>query len=124
MKTITIDGVKYKLIPMKNDEPIILEQNLKFEVYHKDLGEYNWKDAKKVCEELKDGWRLPTRQELHLIWLNKDDIGGFSNGCYWTSNEVYNKFNAWNQYFLNGSQNSLYKANAYNVRPVRNIIKT
>lgn len=123
MKTITIDGVKYKLTPMKNDEPIILEQNLKFEVYHKDLGEYNWKDAKKVCEDLGDGWRLPTREELHVMWLNRNTIRSFAAGYYWSSSEDDNNF-AWGQYFYYGHQDYYLKGNTNYVRPVRNIIKT
>ena len=120
MKTITIDGVKYKLTPMKNDEPIILEQNLKFEVYHKDLGEHTWKDAKKVCEELGDGWRLPTREELHFIWLNKNFIGGFAAAYYWSSSESSNLY-AWYQSFINGDQSYNFKDNTYYVRAVRDI---
>jgi hypothetical protein len=85
-------------------KPIILEQNLKFEVYPNDLGEHNWEDAKKVCEDLRDGWRLPTREELHLMWLNRENIGGFADAYYWSSSE-YNNFYAWSQYFYNGYQN-------------------
>ena len=119
MKTITIDGVEYNLTPIeKQSKPIILEQHLKFEVYSKDLGEQNWEDAKKVCEDLGDGWRLPTREELHLMWLNKDSIGGFAAAFYWSSSE-FNSFGAWHQYFYNGYQNCYYKFNANYVRAVR-----
>lgn len=121
MKTITIDGVEYSLTPITKEttNPIILEQHLKFEVYPKDLGEHNWEDAKRVCEELGDGWRLPTREELHLIWLNKDEIGEFAAAYYWSSSES-NNFNAWNQYFSNGNQNSNSKNYpGFGVRAVR-----
>ena len=119
MKTITIDGIEYKLTPIeKQPKPIILEQTLKFEVYPEDLGEHNWKDAKKVCEDLGDGWRLPTREELHLMWLNKDSIGGFAAAYYWSSSEYNNNF-VWNQNFYNGNQNLTNKYYTFYVRAVR-----
>jgi len=117
MKTITINGVEYNLTPIeKQSKPIILEQHLKFEVYPKDLGQHNWKDAKKVCKDLGDGWRLPTREDLHLMWLNKDD--SFAAAYYWSSSEN-NSNGAWYQNFLNGSQNYDDKHNTNYVRAVR-----
>jgi hypothetical protein len=121
MKTITIDGVEYNLTPIENQsKPIILEQHLKFEVYPKDLGQYNWEDAKKVCAKLGDGWRLPTREELYLMWLNRESIGDFAAAYYWSSNE-YNNFTAWSQSFTSGSQYNDGKNDTYYVRPVRDI---
>jgi hypothetical protein len=119
MKTMTIDGVEYNLTPIeKQSKPIILEQHLKFEMYPKDLGEHNWKDAKKICEDLGDGWRLPTREELHLMWLNRESIGGFAASHYWCSSEV-SICNAWVQNFASGLQSSHYKNVIYYVRAVR-----
>jgi len=121
MKTIKIDGVEYKLTPIKKQsKSIILKQTLEFEVYPKDLGEHNWEDAKKVCEDLGDGWRLPTREELHLIWLNKESIGGFDTVYYWSSSEDGNS-NVWVQYFCNGNQYDCSKSNPLCVRAVRDI---
>lgn len=124
MQTITIDGVEYSLTPVKKTEPIIapiiLEQHLKFEVYPKDLGEHTWKDAKKVCEDLGDGWRLPTREELHFIWLNRDTIGGFAVAYYWSSSESNTNY-TWTQHFGNGYQYYGYKAGTAYVRAVRDI---
>lgn len=121
MKTIKIDGVEYNLTPIeKQSNQIILEQHLKFEVYPKDLGGHSWENAKKVCENLGDGWRLPTREELHLIWLNKESIGGFEDAYYWSSSE--NSYNfAWYQYFNYGFHYNDYKNNTYYVRAVRGI---
>jgi len=120
MKTITIDGVEYSLTPIKKTEPIIVEQHLKFEVYPEDLGEHNWKDAKKLCEELGDGWRLPTKEELNLIWLNRESIGGFAAAFYWSSGECNSNY-AWGQYFGNGAQDYGSKLITYYVRAVRDI---
>ncbi len=121
MKTITIDGVEYNLTPIENQSnPIILEQHLKFEVYPKDLGKHNWKDAKKLCENLGDEWRLPTREELHLMWLNRKSIGGFAATYYWSFSED-NNTSAWNQNFIFGNQNSNFKVNTFCVRAVRTL---
>lgn len=126
MKKITIDGVEYSLTPIKKTKPIIapiiIEQHLKFEVYPEDLGKHTWKDAKKVCKKLGDGWRLPTREELHLMWLNRDTIGGFAAAFYWSSSE-YNKYNAWNQAFNNRNQYASGKVFTNYVRAVRDIKK-
>lgn len=125
MKTITIDGVEYNLTPIKKtkkkQKPIILEQTLNFEVYPEDLGEHNWKDAKKICEKLGDGWRLPTREELHLMWLNRETIGGFAAAYYWSSGEFNNNY-AWSQYFSSGLQYYNLKGATGYVRAVRDVI--
>ena len=119
MKTITIDEIEYNLTPIENQSnPIILEQTLKFEVYPQDLGEHNWEDAKILCQDLGDGWRLPTREELHLMWVNKDSIGGFAVAYYWSSSEGSN-YDAWTQDFNDGYQGNDDKYNSYYVRAVR-----
>lgn len=46
----------------------------------------NWEDAKKACEELGEGWRLPTKEELfdmfNMYYLK--GIGNFKkDGAYW-----------------------------------------
>ena len=126
MKKIIIDGVEYSLTPIKKTEPIIapiiIEQHLKFEVYPEDLGEFTWEDAKEACAKLGDGWRLPTREELHLMWLNRDTIGGFAAANYWSSSENYNSF-AWTQGFYYGLQSYSYKSLTFYVRAVRDIKK-
>jgi len=119
MKTMTIDGVEYNLTPIeKQFKPIILEQYLKFEVYPEDLGKHNWEAAKKVCEDLGDRWRLPTREELHLMWVHRDYIGGFAAAYYWSSSESGNNY-AWYQSFNSGSQYNYGKNATLYVRAVR-----
>ena len=118
MKTIVIDGVEYSLTPIEKKTNRILKQTLEFEVYPEDLGEFTWKDAKKACATLSEGWRLPTREELHLMWLNKDD--SFAAANYWSSSEYFN-INAWFQYFVSGSQYNYNKHATHFVRAVRDI---
>ena len=69
------------------------------EVAEKDFPEaMSWEDAKKSCEKLGDGWRLPTKDELNILCQNKDKIGGFTDTDYWSSTE--NGYSgAWLQYF-------------------------
>ena len=45
----------------------------------------NLEDAKKACQALGKGWRLPTYAEMNIIFKNRDKIGGFEENVYWTS---------------------------------------
>ncbi len=70
----------------------------------------NWYDAKKACEALGNGWRLPTEEELNIFKKRKVKISGFENEYYWSSTE--NSFNddmAWCVGFYSGGANSFYK---------------
>ena len=69
-------------------------QEIGLEVMTKNLGAMNWEEAKKACENLGDGWRLPTKEELGLMYINKDKIGGFANSTYWSSTE-FDANDAW-----------------------------
>jgi len=82
----------------------------------------NWNDAMRICSNYRGGgyadWYLPSRDELDLLYLQKDVVGGFSSYGYWSSTE-YSSKHAWLQYFDSGSQNYASKANAGYVRAVR-----
>ena len=75
---------------------------------------------KEIVIEEPSKWRLPTTDELNLMYENlyKKDIGGFDNEYYWSSSEV-NSSNAWYQYFVNGYQNGSSKYDGSRVRGVR-----
>ena len=88
------------------------------EVMTEDLGEMSWEDAKKACAELGDGWRLPTDEELNILYENKAKIGGFASGYYWSSTE-YDDGIAWGQDFYDGYQDDSNKDNDTYVRAVR-----
>lgn len=75
-------------------------------------------DAKKACEALGDGWRLPTKDELNTLYINKYKIGGFTNDYYWSSSEGGYSY-AWKQDFSFGGQFSHSKGTNYYVRAVR-----
>ena len=127
MKNIVIDGVEYTPV-IKEDKamakPIVLHKTstLHFEVYPTDLGQMTWDEAKEACVNLGNGWRLPTKYELNLIYENKNEIGGVASGIYWSSTE-YKANYAWIQYLSSGEQDYNYKASRYNVRAVRDITK-
>ena len=46
------------------------------DIYYKDLGIFNYNDAVQICNELGDGWRLPTSEELKKI---ADNVGLINN---------------------------------------------
>ena len=88
----------------------------------RDLGRMNWHEAKIACKKLGPGWRLPTKDELNMLYENKEEIGGFVNNYYWSSTENDNN-NAWKQSFANGLQNIGSKGNSNYGRAVRDIKK-
>ncbi|MEQ1636018.1 MAG: DUF1566 domain-containing protein [Methylococcales bacterium] len=65
-----------------------------------------------------DGWRLPTKDELNTLFQFRANVGGFSDGAYWSSTE-YDTELAWYQIFINGSQTTIQKSNPCLVRAVR-----
>ena len=81
--------------------------------------DWEYDDAKVACAKLGEGWRLPTKDELNLLYQNKDKIGGFSAAVNYLSSTEYNDGDAWRQYFGNGKQYFYYKYGEYYVRAVR-----
>ena len=67
-----------------------------------------------------DDWFLPSKDELNLMYQNlkKSNLGGFSEGYYWSSSED-NASDAWSQVFFNGTQYNLYRKPEVRVRAVR-----
>ncbi len=89
-----------------------------------DLGNANWNSAKQLCDNYNEAgfsdWRLPTKDELQLIYLllHRRKIGGFADNYYWSSTDDYSNY-AWRQYGSSGDQTSLSKDGSCNVRAVR-----
>ena len=77
-----------------------------------------WDEAKAAVTKLGDGWGLPTKDELNVLYQNKDKIGGFAGNYYWSSTEA-NNYYAWFQDFNVGVQVNVDKVNAYYVRAIR-----
>ena len=87
-----------------------------------EMGLYTWSEALAVCQNKSlsgyNDWYLPSRSELHELYLNREAVGGFANERYWSSSEYYYDY-AWYQYFNSGNQNYYYKYDSYRVRAVR-----
>ena len=90
------------------------------EIAQHDFPEYkNWDDSKKACADLGNGWRLPTKDELNLMYENKDNIRTkIKNGFYWSSTE-YDSLYSWYFYFGLGYANYGHQYDTYYVRAVR-----
>jgi hypothetical protein len=92
------------------------------EVMTEDLGHMNWDDATKACADLGEGWRLPTKDELNVLYENKDEIGGYSPRTYWSSTTApHMKKFVWTQHFqtgrlTEGGKRSSHKRNARAVK--------
>ena len=74
----------------------------------------NTNNASQYCLDLSlngyDDWFLPSKNELNLLYLQRNLVGGFGNGEYWSSSlywltESDNPYRfAWFQKFDNGNQ--------------------
>lgn len=66
----------------------------------------------------KTDWFLPSKNELHAMYVNRAVIGGFGVGVYWSSSE--NDANGgWVHYFKTNNQYLRFKAIPNSVRPIR-----
>lgn len=63
-------------------------------------------------------WRLPTKNELNLLYGQRAVVGGFSTDFYWSATE-YGVGGAWDQFFPDGNQYSDLKTFTFRVRAVR-----
>lgn len=76
------------------------ETGAELEVANQDFpNELSWADAKKACDELGNGWRLPTKNELKAMYEQLQDLipieddglelekeqGSFELAYYWSS---------------------------------------
>ncbi len=78
--------------------------------------------AASICDQLVlDGYSdrfLPSKDELNLLYLQKEIVGGFTNNFYWSSTE-YGDGCAWEQNFINGTQYYANKNFPISVRAIR-----
>ena len=96
------------LEPVKPTKPSKIEKGYNIDgkliVSMKDLeGVFTWDEAMEEVKKLGEGWRLPTKEELNLMYLHKDKIGGFVEHIFWSSTEG-NADCTWVQDFSNGYQ--------------------
>ena len=80
----------------------------------------NWTDAKAASEELGNGWRLPSKDELNILYENIDKRGNFKGAYYWSSTEADKSDFAWCQDIIFGTQKDYYnKNNTLSVRAIK-----
>ena len=90
-------------------------------VFPNDLsgGSYHCLQAINACNSLNrlgyDDWYLPAKDELNALYLNKEKIGGFNYGWYWSSTSTSNGRRYWGQSFEYGIQETEYKGTTYNI---------
>lgn len=78
--------------------------------------------AAKLCDQLVlqgySDWFLPSKNELGLLYQQRNEIGGFIEGFYWSSSE-YDSINAWYLFFPYGPQYFTIKDSTARVRAIR-----
>jgi hypothetical protein len=91
-------------------------------VSSKEVGNVDWEKAKKICAAYKEGnvggWRLPSKDELNIIYQNRKHLGNYNKGNYWSSTEE-GKNSATTINFSNGNQTKSNKQSNFAVRAVR-----
>lgn len=64
-------------------------------------------------------WFLPSRDELNILYLNRNIIGGFLSDTYWSSTEYVNPSSGYSKFFGNGNGGGTGKTALLRVRPIR-----
>lgn len=104
-------------------------------VQKKDAGKADWESAKTMCEKSQiggyDDWVLPTKEELLLLYSNKEFIGNFkevndylNTAFYWSSTFFEANYSGnyslyWSVDFANGNLSHSADFAQHNVRCVR-----
>jgi hypothetical protein len=115
MKTdrIQIDGVWY----VKEKQPVIINRHYNFELHPNTKEKLTWCEAQKYVKSLGEGWRLPSIEELFMIYNEKIIV----ENSYWSSSEI-NADLAWYFFFTNGLASNYNKGDTSYVRAVKDII--
>lgn len=78
--------------------------------------------AANLCDQLElngfSDWFLPSKDELQALFLQKNVVGGFDDGFYWSSTE-HGEGSAWEQVFNTGTQYFTNKNFHIHVRAIR-----
>lgn len=93
--------------------------NKKLEVFGADFDLITYEEAKLRCQDLGDGWRIPTKEEMNSMCIRKDRLE-LDNNWYWCkSTNTTNP--AWSCNISNCSTFANYGSrNTCLFRPVRN----
>ena len=78
----------------------------------------SWHSGGTACINLGKGWRLPTKDELALLFEYRDSVGNFGDFSYWSSTEI-DDFRAYSMNFNVGNEKSSFTPSSFSVRAVR-----
>ena len=75
-----------------------------------------------LCDQLVlkgfSDWFLPSKDELNVLFVRRAEVGGFTNGFYWSSTE-HGEGSAWEQAFNTGTQYYANKNFPIRIRAIR-----
>jgi serine/threonine protein kinase len=110
--------------PSKKEEKVI-EYHLEskkienLEIYANDFAIMDWHQAMNFALQTGNSWRLPTLDELNLLYLHQDEIGGLNKNEYYWSSDCDDELNVWVKYFYTGYQCRINKRENARVRLVK-----
>lgn len=123
MTEVIINGIKY--VPEKEEKkPYVIEINKRLEIYPHDMPKtMTYVDSEKAVASLGDGWRIPTLDELRLMYKHKEKIGMVSDNFYWSCTEdCDHPYSAYHVRFSDGEADWNHKACIrLSCRPVRTL---
>lgn len=124
-KELRGDNIKFQ-VKTDLDYPMTIENSKLIRIGRIEIAQYDfpnrmsWENAKIACNKLGDGWRLPNKHELSILYKNKIMIGGFGNYYYWSSSKSFNG-KAWKLFFFDGKKKPFRKDYRCVVRAVRTL---
>lgn len=120
----TAYGEEVSIIQPYDELPTFQFNGNTYRVAPKANNTFNWPDANAYCNNMTlygcSDWRLPTKEELLQMYNDRESIGGFGTGNYWSSTTYQSTH--WYVQFSNGypyyssSEGDNYHCN---VRPIR-----
>lgn len=112
---------------LANTIAIVEFHNTRFDDYFNSRKQCRYNNgtvAAKVAYELElngyNDWYLPSKDELNILYDNREQIGGFSDADYWSSSEGSGSWSAWfRRFYGSGNQGHGHKDMNHMVRAIR-----
>ena len=104
---------------------LVLKNGNRIQIAQNDFAnQCNWLEAKLRCEEIGEGWRLPTISELEEIFERKEnfEFANYGYGAYWSIEEINeNQSLAFSGVDVEGTTITELKEAEFYIRAVKNI---